>query len=197
MVLTPDLRYLTGGRLACLGHQMMMYMTAMPNDRKKRLGIPLVSLLLIVSFAFIPVRCDASAAPHSIFVSPTMLGMTSPAAHQHHSGGAAPQQTVPGHDPAMRAAAMDHTSHHHEASESDSTDPSPSEESSPRSLANSGDPQSQQPVGATLDLPTTSVTPISTMLLPLEREPLLLVLPVAAALHGMTVRPEAPPPKAS
>ena len=38
-----------------------------------RASLQLLTLLLIVSFAAIPVRCDASAAPHSIFVDPMVM----------------------------------------------------------------------------------------------------------------------------
>ncbi len=61
----------------------------------------LISLLLVVSFVLIPVRCDASTAPHSIFVSPNMLNPS--AGHEHHMSGAATQseqtKSIPHHSP--------------------------------------------------------------------------------------------------
>ena len=161
-----------------------MHMPSKSNDRRRTLGIPLISLVLIVSFAFIPVRCDASDAPHSIFVSPNMLAMKNTGSHQHHSSSTeVRERTVPGHNPAMAVTGLDHT-----------TDRSAS---NPGWLANGSDPESQHPLGAAFALPTTSVTPGSTNLLSLEGQRRPLLVPVALALDGMTVPPEAPPPRAS
>lgn len=164
-------------------------------------GMSLISLLLVVSFALIPVRCDASTAPHSIFVSPNMLNQAD--GHQHHMGDAAaqPEQTksIPHHspvaanaDPAM-AAMHDHGQMTGETP--DSTGSAPVCERCAPLLANGNDPGSQQPVGATLDLPPTSVVANSTTLQPLDGEPLLLSFGPISILSGITTPPDAPPPK--
>jgi hypothetical protein len=159
-------------------------------------GLRLVSLVLIASFAFIPVRCTASDAPHSIFVSPNLLGMSMSGSHAHHSTSAAPvpERHVPGHDPAMGTGEETHTAHPGHAGQVSDTQSATGERAS-HSLARDNDPQSQQPVGATLDLPPTSVTPGSILLLPLESESFPLALPDPTILDGMTIPPEAPPPK--
>lgn len=164
-------------------------------------GMSLISLVLVVSFALIPVRCDASTAPHSIFVSPNMLNQAD--GHQHHMSGAAaqsePTKSIPHHspvaadvDPAM-AAMHDHGQMAGETS--DSTGSAPVCERCAPLLANGNDPGSQQPVGATLDLPPTSVVANSTTLQPLDGEPLLLSFGPISILSGITTPPDAPPPK--
>jgi len=176
-------------------------MQAMWTTRYRMRGMSLISLLLVVSFVLIPVRCDASTAPHSIFVSPNMLNPS--AGHEHHMSGAATQseqtKSIPHHspvaadaDPAM--AAM----HGHTQTASDTPD-SPAERSArdhcASLLASDNDPGSQQPVGATLDLPPTSVVANSTTLQPLDGEPLLLSFGPTSILSGITTPPDAPPPK--
>lgn len=161
-------------------------------------GLRLVSLLVIVSFAFIPVRCDASTAPHSIFVAPDMLNQSGGHAHHatdtsHHTHAAA--KSAPHHSP----MAADMTGHTHTAASDDA--PSNLGDSSQQAcavaLAAGSDPGSQQPVGATLDLPASSVTPVTVTLQPLDLQTELLLFAPAAVLTGITAPPDAPPPKAA
>ncbi len=185
-------------------------MTYMGHNRTRTLGLQVIALLLIVSFVCIPVRCDASAAPHSIFMSATMVNEQHAGTHHHAatdaaSTDAAPthEKHVPGHDPRMAMA----TTHH--AASAQTQVPQPSSDLAPVALQNSlhnpcgvslasgNDPKSQQPVGATLDLPTTTIAPDSTTLHPLDTTALELMFAPAVELSGFIAPPEAPPPKAS
>jgi hypothetical protein len=159
-------------------------------------GLRLVSLLVIVSFTFIPVRCDASAAPHSIFVAPNMLNQSGEHAHHatetsHH----AVAKSVPHHSP----VAADTAGHTHNAASDDASSSlsDSSQQACAVTLAAGSDPESQQPVGATLDLPATSLNPDTATLQPLDMETELLLFAPAAVLTGMAAPPDAPPPKAS
>jgi hypothetical protein len=146
-------------------------------------GFRLATLVLIVSFAFIPVRCDASTAPHSIFVDPVALD--GPATHAHHA------ETS---DPAPAA----HHQHHHGMVMADvSTVSEGAQEVCPLALAGGSDAESQQPVGAALDLPTTPVAPDASTLLPLDGERLNRSTAPVIALSGIPTIPDSPPPKAA
>lgn len=153
-------------------------------------GFRLATLVLIVSFAFIPVRCDASTAPHSIFIDPTALNGND--AHAHHAETSAPATTA------------QHHHHHGMAMGADTTDSGvaqvaasdAAQQACPLALASGSDPESQQPVGAALDLPTTPVSPDATTLLPLDGERLGRSSAPAIALSGIPVVPDSPPPKA-
>lgn len=57
------------------------------------------------------------------------------------------------------------------------------------------DLNSQQPVGAALDLPTTPIPPVASNLLPIEGTLVTRVNPVPLTLTGVAAPPEAPPPK--
>ncbi|HET9662390.1 MAG TPA: hypothetical protein VFP05_18835 [Thermomicrobiales bacterium] len=158
----------------------------------RRWGIQLVSLFLIVSFAVIPVRCDVSAAPHSIFAAPNMLNQSG--AHTHHATGALQRESaksVPHHSPVADGA-----SGHQHAIASDGAPVSLTERCSSL-LGAGGDPESQQPVGATLDLPSSSITPDTVTLQPRGMQTQLLRFAPAALLSGIDAPPETPPPRAS
>lgn len=159
-------------------------------------GIRLVSLLLIVSFAFIPVRCDASAAPHSIFVAPG--AMNEAGGHTHHASGIAHEavsKSVPHHSP----VADDSSAHQHTPSSSDRASSTQDDSSPARSLSLTGraDPASQQPVGGTLDVPPTSITPSSITLQSLDTQTELLLFAPPSVLDGISAPPDVPPPRAS
>jgi hypothetical protein len=158
----------------------------------RRCGIRLVSLFLIVSFAVIPVRCDVSAAPHSIFTAPGVMNAMD--RHAHHATGATPRESaksVPHHSP----MAEDASGHRHGvAADGASADLT---ERCSSVLGSGGDPKSQQPVSATLDLPTSSITPDAVTLQPLDTQAELLLFAPATVLSGITAPPEAPPPKIS
>lgn len=148
-------------------------------------GIRLVTLVLIVSFAFIPVRCDASTAPHSIFVDPIGMNMERMSGHQHAAASSEPGTTA-GH-------------HHH--GEPNSTGSTGSADTSHLlcqfMLADGADAQSQQPVGAALDLPATPVPPDIEALLQVDSTALLLANAPAEMLTGVAIPPDSPPPKAA
>ena len=158
--------------------------------------MPLVSLLVALSFVFIPVRCDASTAPHSIFVSPNMLNVAG--GHQHHGGGvarAAPVQSIAHHSPISHDADTTVSgAHQHGPDGAKSTD-SPASEQATAHLGGDNHPGSQQPVGATLDLPPTTVTSESNLLPLLEGESRLLIFGPTSTLHGISHTPENPPPE--
>jgi len=149
-------------------------------------GIRLVTILLIVSFAFIPVRCDASTAPHSIFVDPTGMNMERMAGHQHAAAASSESGSMTGH-------------HHHGAptSSSDADSADASHLLCQFMLADGADAQSQQPVGAALDLPATPVPPDIEALLQMDGDPLMQANPPAAMLTGISIPPDSPPPKAA
>lgn len=153
----------------------------------------MVSLLLVLSFAFIPVRCDASTAPHSIFVSPTMLNATG--GHAHHTGHenrTATVKSVAHHSPlSLDAASAEPGAHEHGPSATDA----PTGDQPGSQLGGANDPGSQQPVGATLDLPPTSVIGESSILPLLERTLQLLVFAPISIPGGITTAPDPPPPK--
>ncbi len=160
-----------------------------------------MSLALVVSFALIPVRCDASTAPHSIFLSPNMLNHSG--SHQQHTSDAAAQseqsRSIPHHSPVAADADPAMAGMHADAQTTsdtpDSTGNNSASEHCAPLLGNENDPGSQQPLGATLDLPATSVTANSTTLQPLDGEPLLLSFGPTSILSGITTPPDAPPPK--
>lgn len=165
-------------------------------------GMPLISLAVILSFVFIPVRCDASTAPHSIFVSPNMLNQTSD--HQHHAASAARSersQTIAHHSPLIIEAGSATTASHVHEADLDMSAASQSSDSAHTPgapmLGNPSDPGSQQPAGATLDLPPSSVISNTTNLQPLDGEPLLLSFDRLLVLSGISTPPDAPPPKSS
>lgn len=145
-------------------------------------GLRIVTVLVVLSFAFIPVRCDASTAPHSIFVDPVTLASDG---HAHHA--------------AEQEAAGEHA-HHHHAGMSHATDVAsvasdPMQDLCALSLGAGADASSQQPVGAALDLPVTPVPPSETALLSRDDESLLRFAAPAAMHSEIAVAPDAPPPK--
>lgn len=152
------------------------------NEYRAR-GLQLVTLLVLVSFAFIPVRCDASAAPHSIFVDPVAIDT------EHEADPSGSQMSG--------MAGM----HHHHAgmtqsdAAADGTESSPLQDVCAVHLANGADPESQQPVGATLDLPTTTALTASTILPPLDGESIARPASAVDKLTGIAAPPDAPPPK--
>ena len=152
------------------------------RDEVRTYALRVVTLLLVVSFAFIPVRCDASSAPHSIFVDPVP------------SGG----------EPVARsssAAMTDHSHHHagmhHTAKTAAAEDSTPAQEACALTQAEGTDLHSQQPVGAALDLPVTPVTPMVAALMLLEGERVVPISAPTATLTGISAPPEAPPPKSA
>lgn len=161
----------------------------LPN-RARTGGIRLITLMLVVSFVFIPVRCDASAAPHSIFVAPVAMGSM---AHSHHEmAHSGPAKTVAG------KSMLAHTQHH-DATASSSAKSMLAARSlrAPCSamLSSGADPKSQQPVGAALDLPTAPVPPTSSALLARDGATVLSWPAQAVAPQGIALEPDAPPPK--
>lgn len=161
------------------------------EDRVRRMH--LVPLAIIISLIFIPVRCDASAAPHSIFVSAAAMNM--PGEHSHHAestGTNEPAKSVPHHSPVAADGTMQH---HTEADHVMSRTDDPIQQLCSLALTNGNDPESQQPVGAALDLPTTPITPNSATFQPLDTQSTLLLFAQAAVLSGIAFPPDAPPPK--
>lgn len=161
-------------------------------------GMSLISLLLVISFVFIPVRCDASTAPHSIFVSPTMLNQM--AGHQHHTQNinqSEATQSFAHHSPLMLDAdsGMPAEHQHTQSPATPNGSDTPAGEPSPAQLANGSDPGSQQPMGATLDLPPASVTADSNTMPRLEQESDLLLFGSISILRGITTAPTTPPPQ--
>ncbi len=156
------------------------------NDYRAR-GLQLVTLLLIVSFAFIPVRCDASTAPHSIFVDPVVAERAGDAQARPSAG--------------SNAGASMHHQHHagmvmaDQAADSDASTETASQEDCAIVLDNGADLSSQQPVGAALDLPTTPVPPNEAALIPLDGEPIVRSTAPVTAPDGVLSPPDAPPPK--
>lgn len=149
-------------------------------------GLRLVILLVIVSFAFIPVRCDASSAPHSIFVDPVVLDSER---GSHHASASHTQSEMP-------AGHAHHAGMHHDAkSASTAVDSDPLQDVCALTLTSGTDTSSQQPIGAALDLPTTPVPPVANALLPFEGDSPTRVSAPAIVLTGVTAPPEAPPPK--
>ncbi len=146
-------------------------------------GFRLATLLLIVSFVFSPVRCDASSAPHSLFVDPVP------------SGGE--------QDARSSSVAMTDHSHHHHAGMHHAAKTAASESATPAQDVCALDDvvgtdlHSEQPVGAALDLPVTPVTPMVAALLPLEGERVMPIVAPAAILTGIAAPPEAPPPRSA
>lgn len=176
-----------------------MTMIAELTGEFRQRGLWLVSLLVITSFAFIPVRCDASAAPHSIFLAPNMLNHSGE--HAHHAA-EKPQgssaKTVPHHSPVTGDPSTHQHGESNSASDRGSSPADDPNQSIPSTdLGTGSDPESQQPVGAALDLPTTSVDPTTTLLRPLDTQPQLLIFAPAAVLSGISAPPEFPPPKPS
>ena len=172
------------------GSARYLVMNETTTARYRMWGFRLATLVLIVSFAFIPVRCDASTAPHSIFVDP--IALDGPDAHEHHGETSAPAPTA-------------HHQHHHGMEMADDAAlsevvqaeaPDVAQELCPLFLASGSDPESQQPVGAALDLPTTPVSPDATTLLPLDGERLDRPTAAVIVLSGIPTVPESPPPKA-
>ena len=155
-------------------------------------GIRLISLLLIVSFAFIPVRCDASAAPHSIFIAPGVMNETG--GHPHHATGIAQgavSKSVPHHSPVVDDSSAHQQCNRASIADRVSSTPDDSSQVHTLSLSGSADPASQQPVGGTLDMPPTSITPGSTTLQPLDTQTELLLFAPAAVLDGISTPPDA------
>jgi len=144
-------------------------------------ALKLVTLLLIASFALIPVRCDASTAPHSIFTDPMTVDAADDKSdaesvthhHQHHPG--------------MNMADM--------TADAGNAHSSTSDELCSISLTAGTDLHSQQPVGAALDVPTTPVPPVAVGLFQLDGEPIVRASAPVLVLTGVTAPPEAPPPK--
>lgn len=62
-------------------------------------------------------------------------------------------------------------------------------------LAGGSDPESQQPVGAALDLPTPPVPPEAGIPLIAADDVVSLAASAVVVLHGIAISPDAPPPK--
>lgn len=152
------------------------------RDEVRTYALRVITLLLVVSFAFIPVRCDASSAPHSIFLDPIPSG-----------GG----QDVRSSSTAMTDHSHHHAAMHHAAKTAASDDSAPAQDVCALTQAEGTDLQSQQPVGAALDLPVTPVAPMVSALLPLEGERLMPISAPTTTLTGISAPPEAPPPKSA
>lgn len=172
--------------------QQQREMNEHATARYRRWGLRPVVLLLVVSFMFIPVRCNASSAPHSIFVDPVVPERTD--AHAHHLAATAkPGESTPaGH----------HHHHHGAVASSESTEAKgdllradTSKLHCPFDLPGGSDAQSQQPVGGSLDLPTTPVAPDLAIPLPLDGERVGLTNAPTLALSGIPISPDSPPPK--
>ncbi len=161
----------------------------------------MVSLMVVLSFVFIPVRCDASTAPHSIFISPNMLNQTD--GHRHHGAGSESPgraKSIAHHSPVtFDPDASDSPAHlHGQAADSNRSNASMEEtarEHCAPLLGSGSDPASQQPVGATLDLPPTSIVSGSNALQPLDSEPLRISFGPTAILSGIATPPDSPPPE--
>lgn len=154
------------------------------RDEYRTRALQLLTLLLVVSFAAIPVRCDASMAPHSIFVDPVAMDAdadrqsdAAPVDNHHHHAGM--------HDMAgMTADVADDAS-------------SAAQDGCVVSMTAGTDLHSQQPVGAAFDLPTTPVPPVASALLPIEGELVVFASASTMVLTGIMAPPEAPPPKSA
>lgn len=146
-------------------------------------GRGVIVLLLMVAFAFVPVRCDASAVAHSIFIDP-FANDTRPA-----SSGQPTTEMAMGHG------------HHHQADafagSDDFSGAADQQVRCPLGIDNGTDTKSQRPVGATLDLPTTPILSNFVILPPLHGDQVSRLSSPITVLSGITQPPEAPPPKPS
>ncbi|MCO5221773.1 MAG: hypothetical protein M9947_09370 [Thermomicrobiales bacterium] len=134
--------------------------------------------LLVLSFLSIPVRCDVSAAPHSIFVDPPPTSTNGD--HRSHAvadrgSAVAHEKHVPGH----------------------SVDPNAAQEPDRCVVAaNPGaDPGSQAPVSSSLDLPVTTAPPVTEAPFDQDGAGIVLLGNERAALIGIAVSPDSPPPR--
>lgn len=157
-------------------------------SRFRRYSIRAITLMLLVSFAFIPVRCDASVAAHSIFASPSGMASMGHGHAAHHASG---QKVVPG------KSMLGHASHPASPAERQhlATGAFGAEEPGRVLLAGGSDPESQQPVGAALDLPTPPVPPDAGIPLIAADDVVSLAAAAVVVLHGIAISPDAPPPK--
>lgn len=143
--------------------------------------VRVLTLLLVLSFAAIPVRCDVSAAPHSIFDDPVAAGR-----HLAH------QQADDQHSSAAHADGHRHLPSHAMDSEAASL---ASDRTDADAAPATTDLSSQTPVSGALDMPPALVPPASDALEQATDRQIVPAVLQERLPNGVTLAPVPPPPK--